>query len=107
MDGPDLRPPLPELRPAVHHPANRLGQVGPDHDEQGERFCLLRIGDDAGHVMYFACALVDLNLERQLPTDWPDFLLMSDHHTVTRQLDSTSSQIVYIVQATHPEDGSL
>ena len=69
MDGPDLRPPLPELRPAVHHPANRLGQVGPDHDQQGERFCLLRIGDDAGHVMYFACALVDLNLERQLPTE--------------------------------------
>ena len=58
VDGPDLRPPLPELRPAVHHPANRLGQVGPDNDQQGERFCLLRIelGEGMlckGHVMYF------------------------------------------------------
>jgi len=47
VDGADMRPPLPELRPLLHHPANQLGGVRPDHVQQGQRFRLLRIQKEA------------------------------------------------------------
>ncbi|ONM36072.1 Protein TRANSPARENT TESTA 12 [Zea mays] len=43
VDGADMQPPLPELRPLFYHPANQLAGVRPDHIQQGQRFCLLGI----------------------------------------------------------------
>ena len=43
VDGADMQPPLPELRPLFYHPANQLAGVRSDHVQQGQRFCLLGI----------------------------------------------------------------
>ncbi|ONM40010.1 hypothetical protein ZEAMMB73_Zm00001d044133 [Zea mays] len=43
VDGADMQPPLPELRPLFYHPVNQLAGVRPDHVQQGQRFCVLGI----------------------------------------------------------------